>query len=395
MARAKRYSLSGYEILAEGRTLIPMLSAKTKKWALAGAGAIPVVLLLLVWRAASRRPRLFPGIGAPATAIALSRDGSQIVCTSENGTIQKWMPDEGRFNSFYVDPVQANGGFSTDAAPPIELRLSPDGSSLVAANLPFSGQAPAFSWTMNDRKTKWVLMQESGVKEVYLCAISSDARLLSCVDFQSITILDLTRSIPLPPAPSRPANLIPRPLFASNFSKIATLKATASALAFSPDAKSLVFATSKSGLQKWDFLAKKILPLPAAPFAAIGALAFSPDGRFLAATSADSLRLANFDWNTQTWTLSAIAGATSSAGLTMGNLGGFSSPVTPFVWMPDSHSLWTGGDKAQQWSAPDLKLLRELPVSGPVAVSGDGSVVATRSVPKIGQPNGIWLWPLG
>lgn len=44
-------------------------------------------------------------------------------------------------------------------------------------------------------------------------------------------------------------------------------------------------------------------------------------------------------------------------------------PVPP-VWMPDS--LWTGGDKVRRWSAPDLKILRELPVGGPVAVAGDG-----------------------
>lgn len=36
--------------------------------------------------------------------------------------------------------------------------------------------------------------------------------------------------------------------------------------------------------------------------------------------------------------------------------------------------------------------VRELPVGGPVAVSGDGRTLATRSIPKAGQPNRVWEW---
>lgn len=378
-----------------------MLSAKTKIGALALAVVIPLGLLALLRRAADRRPHLFIGIGAPANAIALSRDGSQIVCTSDNGYIQKWMPDRQRFNSLRNNgiPQPQSSGYSTTPLAPIELRFSPDEKLLIAANYGQLYQQSSFAWTMSDRNPAWnFALPAPGAKgwPSYACfTISPDARLLACSG-SSLRVLDLTR--PAPTAPPQPhsyqtSSAISTRL-ARDFPIIATLPAQARVLAISPDDKSLATVTWKGQLQLWNIAARTQKPLAfvsvgAISAATISALSFSPDGRFLAIVFSDSSMLAIYDFTTSNWTRSAPPSAIppfSSSG---------NPPIpTPPVWMPDSHSLWTGNDKVRRWNAPDLKILRELPVGGPVAVSGDGRTLATRSIPKAGEPNGIWLWKI-
>jgi len=376
-----------------------MVSAKTKRWALIGALAVPTAIFALMWRAAGHRPRLFIGIGAPATAITLSRDGSQIVCSSQNGYLQKWMPERERFNSFPLD-WSPNSGYSTSIPPPIELRLSPDADQLVAANFG-SGLQLVFSWTMSDRKQKWFVMPQVPPYKIYRCAVSPDARLLAGMGHKIITVLDLTRPHPAPKSEQLfglGANGVFGLPFENRlsvrFPSRATLPEAINVAAFSPDSRFLAFVTTAGTLKEWDMATKTSMPLPAPPLNDIATLSFSPDGRFLAASSAsDSSDVAVLDLAAKTWTENMHAATPATAPTFAGS--GFYN-VQPFApaWMPDSKSLWTGGDKVRRWSVPQLKQIRELPVDGPVAVSGDGLLVATRSVPKPGQPNGIWLWSL-
>lgn len=375
-----------------------MVSAKTKGWALIGGLAVPLAIFALMWRAAGHRPRLFIGIGAPATAIVLSRDGSQIVCTSQNGYIQKWMPERGRFNSFALD-TPLNASFSSTVPPPVEMRLSGDETSLIAASTG-SYESKARSWTMNNRRPAWVLDSQRGPREVYLCALSSDARFMACANTGSVSVVDIAQ--PLPPfPPSKPTAGTPLmgtsmdTRFLSRFRARATLATPKAAiiLALSPDAKRLAFMTYGGTLESWDLAAKTATPLPTSPLQQIATLSFSPDGRFLAATSAgDSSDVAVLDLAAKTWTENRRAATPTPTPVFAGSTMYDTSPLAP-AWMPDSKSLWTGGDKVRQWSLSPFAQKRELPVSGPVAVSGDGTVIATRSVPKLGQPDGIWLWP--
>jgi len=376
-----------------------MALTKTKRWALVGALAVPMAIFALMWRAVSHRPRLFPGIGAPATAIALSRNGSQIVCTSQNGYIQKWMPERERFNSFAMD-TPLNTLFSSTVPPPIELHLSANDTSLIAASTGSYG-FKARSWTMNNRRLGWVLDSQSGPHEVYVCALSSDARFMACANAGSVSVVDVAQ--PLPPFPP-PKSTVGTPMavtsmdrrFLSRFRALATLATpkAATILALSPDAKRLAFVTYLGSLEDWDLVAKQSTPLPASPIKDIATLSFSPDGRLLAASSAsDSSDVAILDLAAKTWDENEhLVSSTTTPAFAGSPL--YNSPPFAPVWMPDSKSLWTGGDKVRRWSVPQLKQIRELPVSGPVAVSGDGKIVATRSVPKPGQPDGIWLWPV-
>jgi len=369
-----------------------MAWTKTRRWALVGALAVPTALLVLIWRAAGHRPRLFIGIGAPATAIALSRDGSQIVCTSQNGYLQKWMPDRNRFNSFALDAL-SNNFYSTTVPPPIELRLSPDEASLTAANIDTSGPRDVLSWAMNTRHPLWILEQRGGLNVTDVNATSSNARFLACAKPQSIVVFDTTK----PPPASKSVYEKPADArFLRHFQTRAML-ATPEAvniLAFSPDAKRLAFVTYDGTLESWDLTAKQPAPLPACPIKDIATLSFSPDGRFLVASSAsDSSDVAILDLAAKTWAENMHWVSSRPAPAFAGSITYSTPPFAP-VWMPDSKSLWTGGDKVRQWSLNPFGQKRELPVSGPVAVSGDGTVVATRSVPKAGQPDGIWLWPV-
>ncbi len=99
-------------------------------------------------------------------------------------------------------------------------------------------------------------------------------------------------------------------------------------------------------------------------------LAVSPDSRFVAFANTPNISI--YDLQTKHWTQKPNVLVPSENSMSL-------------AWMPDSKSLWTGGDKVLRWSTPDLKMLRALPVRGPVAVSGDGRTLATRSIPHPGE----------
>lgn len=156
-------------------------------------------------------------------------------------------------------------------------------------------------------------------------------------------------------------------------------------IALSADNSQLVIADSGGRLQFWSVATgKKVNQSAPAPMPAsngsFGELKPSPDGRYFALS--DSTSVALWDSVTGVWTQSA---------LTLG---------TPHnvVWMPDSRSLWPSSfvapindnGKTQRLSVPQLKPLRILPTWGPVAVSGDGHTLATRTY----QGDGVWLWKI-
>lgn len=101
-------------------------------------------------------------------------------------------------------------------------------------------------------------------------------------------------------------------------------------LAFSPDGKSLA-ATVAGSLRVWDLAARKELFRAARP-SEVGIVAFSPDGATLAATVGSGVRLWNMPSGKELPGASASRGAIYSVG-----------------WSPDGASLAAAGDNLSVW----------------------------------------------
>lgn len=343
--------------------------------------ALPLVIFAAMWRVSSRRPRLLGSLDSPAQALAVSRDGSRVAVLTENGAARFWTSQN---NDFLGLPFDGLGAFRSTSSglggadSPV-LQFWPDEKSVFASSslrADTSGEM-ARVWSLPDRKPVWSALP-NGKDDFSRFWLSSDGTRLVQRTWTWVKIFDLTKSsTPRASELSRSARnftLVRR----FDFHNTKTLMPQG--LALSPDNKTLVVLSSSGPLEFWDVkTAKRTLqtPPPPRPQGNISALSLSPDGRFIALCD----NMGVFVWNTATsvWT------QTSS----------YSSFERSIAWASDSRSLWTGGDKVEQWRAPDLKPLRTLPVSGPVALSSDGKTLVTRNVPRTGEGNGVWAWNIG
>jgi WD40 repeat protein/serine/threonine protein kinase len=139
------------------------------------------------------------------------------------------------------------------------------------------------------------------------------------------------------------------------------------ALAWSPQADRLA-AGSGEQIRVWDIAERKSIAVFGGQYGAIEmSLAWSPDGRMLAAVDSNSpiVRL----WEPASRTLVYA-------------LGGHSKPVWAVTWSPDSKTVISGGQDffARFWDPDNGKALRAKPLSThwvhPLALSPDGKVLA-------------------
>ena len=111
------------------------------------------------------------------------------------------------------------------------------------------------------------------------------------------------------------------------------------------------------------------------------ALAWSPDGKWLAACNGTQLQIWDIE-NGQTQS-ALLPAKVATPGMT---------GRTPILsWSHDGRQLATGGDAVGLWSAPDLKLQRQFRAQGGVAFSSDGRMLATGGFEA---EHAVLLWPL-
>lgn len=340
--------------------------------------ALPLVIFAAMWRVSSRRPRLIGGLDSPAQALAVSRDGSRVVAATLNGGMRVWTTSN---HGFRVLPLDGTGQWrNTRSAGDnvLQLRLLPDEQTVFASSSRSDGtQGVARVWSLPDRKPVWSALP-NGKDDLSRFWLSSDGTRLVQRTWTWVKIFDLTR--PSTPRASELSRSARNFTLVRRFDFHNTKTLMPQGLALSPDNKTLVVLSSSGPLEFWDVkTAKRTLqtPPPPRPQGNISALSLSPDGRFIALCD----NMGVFVWNTATsvWTQASS----------------YSSFERSIAWASDSRSLWTGGDKVEQWRAPDLKPLRTLPVSGPVALSSDGKTLVTRNVPRTGEGNGVWAWNIG
>lgn len=158
-----------------------------------------------------------------------------------------------------------------------------------------------------------------------------------------------------------------------------------SALAFSPDGRTLVAAGYDTNLRAWSTRDGELLrlmdELPLATFA----VAFSPDGNYLATAGADRIV---YLWDTKTWKIAR-------------KFSGQPEMISALAFSPDSRMLLTGGFsefsvrnpvKAMLWNVSSGKPLRSMGSAHMVrsaAFSPDGTQAAT----SVEQTVNIWAVP--
>ncbi|MDQ3815907.1 MAG: WD40 repeat domain-containing protein [Armatimonadota bacterium] len=375
-----------------------MFGSQWKRWHL----VVPLVLFGLLSLLIGRRPRLLPGLGGSATAIAFSPDSKSIVCASNNGYVQKWMPDIKKWRSF-----GNTRGYMTNLSPLfLRLRFSPDGQTLYAggSHIDSSYSSVAHAWDVTTRRRKFSFN--------YLKSpafdISPDGRWAALGYRNFVTLVDLNGK----PAPPRQDGFHdPSDFRVLPYHKLSTT-GTVTAVAFSPDSRTLV--AGYEGFQ-WQFAfwhvesAERVLPrtppaasnpVEPAPSFAFGTpssgapsfLEWSPDGERVAAISCG--KIAIYDVMTSgvievPWpSVHAPPPATMGFGFNPGD-------TAPLAWSPDGQWLFSGGDEVRQWRTQDLKLWHSYGVPGPVAISPDGKTLATASRPEPGAPQGVLLWKTG
>ncbi len=351
------------------------------KAALAFLLALPFLLIIPLWQTAQKRPHLWGVMSAPVTALALSHNGSVVAFAKSDGTFGVWsrvgnprsLQPEGR--------AMSNPNSSTYA--PARFRFSADDQTLLASNIRVTDSSTAlYTWDVETGRINWSAV--SAFKDDF-CRYwpSADGKRAAQRSYDVVKVLDITgKGVEQNSKNSNFARSFPVLMrFQAGIKGQQGGKTLPQAFALSPDNKTLVLVTTDGALQFRDAstgtLQSQTKPA-LVPTAANWELQYSPDGRFVALL--DGTTLSVWDVTAGKWSTTGVASPSSEVAL---------------AWMPDSNSVWTGSGTVQQWSVPALKSLRELPVSGPLAVSGDGRTLVTRALSSNGVPGGIWVWNIG
>ncbi|MGH3220910.1 MAG: trypsin-like peptidase domain-containing protein [Streptosporangiaceae bacterium] len=165
--------------------------------------------------------------------------------------------------------------------------------------------------------------------------------------------------------------------------------ATPSSLAFSADGATLAVGSSGT-VSLWnlsDQTEASSFPAPGMP---TEALAFSPDGRLLAATSLQSAQttLGCAECYVVVWDLSQHA--------QIATITGFTYEAYGVAFSPDGNILAAASPgEVFLWSTIQRAKIITLPAASPVAFSPSGTILATSATWKIGSgPAGITLWTM-
>jgi WD40 repeat protein len=358
-----------------------MLSRSRHKIALLAA---PVVLLGLLLLLSSRRPHPVPGlkgpagIAGPAAAIAYGPDGT-LVCISNNGTVQKYFPDQKRFRSFInADNNRLSSAYGNSQ---FHLNFSADGKRVIASTPgPLSG---AVVFDVATRTSKYAIdAPTTGAFDV-----SRDEKWAAFSAANGSVLLDLNQQ---EPAPTRSSSFYTknRRYYASR--PVGTM--LASCLRFSPDSQTLAMGYNTQ-IALFDINGDLKTPISQASITAANpySLEWSPDGKKLAVLTSNEIAI--FDSNLQKLASASLPNGTLGTMPTFGVAGGGMGAT--LVWTRDGKTLFSGGDEVQRWNASDLSLEASYGMSGPVALSPDNKTLVTSSKANSGQFPYLLQWRVG
>lgn len=338
--------------------------------------ALPLSLVVVMWSLSQRRPRLVTTLRTPASSLVLSKDSSILGIGAHDGSLSLWSRETNKRQTLPVDVATA---FSSVIPP--ELSLSSDERTLFASNLQsINGSTLLYAWNVPTPQIRWSLVFDAK-DDIRQFPPSPDGKVAISRTLDVVKVFDTSSGgTPRNTKLSKFAHTFPGVTVFKETGAVKSASKWPRTITVSPDGKTLALAYPDAHVDFWDIATgqkqSQTPPTRISPYTD-WKLRYSPDGRFVALFVGSQIGL--WDVTAATWTMATVAVPTSAPSL---------------VWMPDSHSLWTGGGSAQQWSVPKVGSLREVPVSGPIAVSGDGKTLATRSLTSNGV-NGVWLWNIG
>lgn len=340
---------------------------------------VPLGLIAYSWSLVRKRPKLVTTLGSPPFSLAVSPDGSMLAVQQHDGTLGIWKANEGRYALLPMEDGPALKGNPISSG---QICFLPDNRTLAAWNIPLRSTSTAicsglYTWDTQKRKIKWSVVSNAKDDLSQFWMSPDGKRVVQC-SYYVLKALDTSQQGTVRKTQlSKFARTFPTLSRSSGFISNATGgDESLSDLAFSPDGRTFAL-TIADGHIEFRSLAtgKKQSQTPPSSGRVEGGwkLRYSPDGRFVALLKPNLLSL--WDTKTRQWTTTPVQGYSLGASL---------------AWMPDSHSLWASAKSIHQWSVPDLKVMRTLPVDGPLAISNNGKYLFTRNIPN----NGVWRWDM-
>ena len=279
----------------------------------------------LVLGAAGREARLWSAatgehlhtlhLPGAVTSASFSRDGRLLLTTTGRGTTV-WQTDTGHSVSVLEKRAATKGAFS------------PDGR--LVATLDAGKHAPVRVFDSRTGRLLHVLAPRIGRKPTELegVAFSPDNRILATTGFQGTYLWNARSGRQLG------RRLVDKP-------------GVATAAAFSPDSNLLAVAGQDGGVRIWDVAKGERLFYFPAHNGPVLAVAWSPDGVFLADASTDR-------------TVHVLSASGTLGGRVVGVLAGHGSAVRAVAWSPNGRSLLSGSadSTARLWDTQfDQELL--------------------------------------
>jgi WD40 repeat protein len=281
----------------------------------------------MLWSAATGERLHTLHLAGAVTSALFSRDGRVVLTTSGRGTTV-WRTDTGQPVAVLERRAATKGAFS------------PDGR--LVATLDAGKHARARVFESRTGRLLHVLAPQIDHKRVELegVAFSPDNRLLATTGFKGTYIWN-----------ARSGKQFGR--------RLVDKPGVTTAAAFSPDGSLFAVAGQDGGVRIWDVATGDRLFYFPAHNGPVLAVAWSPDGLFLADASADR-------------TVHVLSASGALGGRVVGNLVGHGSAVRAVAWSPNGRSLLTGSadHTARLWDTQfDQELLPLAPRSGAVAVA--------------------------
>jgi len=325
---------------------------------------LPIILLWPLFYAASWRPHAINGadhnptqIEGLAAAITYGPDGT-LICSPLNGTLQRYLPSERRWNNFNTPTLSLVSDSSAERATP-RLLFSGDGKTVFTpASLRILQTAQAWPRVIQafDVASREPLYSFGNpVNDVF--DISRDGQRAAYADSKGLVILDLNS---IPRTRENQTKALPKALtgvksFRDYPSRRFAIKGTVRALAFSPDSRVLAVGFNDQialfDMDNDSTAARLQVPLnqqqqhnyaynsPTTVKSPVW-LEWSPDGSKLASYGASELAVFNA-------TLTKIAHSTIDTNYIMG--GSQNRLIANIVWTKTGDTLLTGGSKDSRW----------------------------------------------